>query len=97
MTENVKVVIPRIKIDMAWCRRCGWAGKTMDMVVPEVDLSAICCPDCRSTGEGSIEYYSVFEKENQQSENTKCPECGDKTTVSRVCACGWFEDYEVET
>ena len=97
MTENVKVVIPRIKIDRAWCRRCGWAGKTTDMKHSEFDLADLLCPDCLAEGEESIEYYSIFEEENQKSDNTKCPECGDKTTLSRVCTCGWFEDYEVET
>jgi ribosomal protein L37E len=95
MTKNIKAVIQRNKIDKAWCRRCGWDGKTANMDRPKFDLSALCCPECRATGEEWIEYYFVFEKDDKQSEN-ECPECGNKTTISRVCDCGWYEDYEEE-
>lgn len=56
--------VRKIKVDKAWCRRCGWDGRTMDMDRPELDLAALCCPNCKAEGEEWIEYYSTFEIEN---------------------------------
>lgn len=35
--------------------------------------------------------------ESKKIPDRKCPECGNVTTLSRTFACGWYEDYEVET